>query len=68
MSDTPRVEAVGRDFGRFLPGVFWLNFLAAAGKPHRSLGQVFAAVRSVPVGSFWFDRDAPIDVMRAAFL
>jgi hypothetical protein len=26
MSDQPRVEAVGRDFGRFLPGVFWVNF------------------------------------------
>lgn len=26
MSDTPPVDAVGRDFGRFLPGVFWLNF------------------------------------------
>lgn len=26
MSDGPRVEAVGRDFGRFLPGMFWLNF------------------------------------------
>jgi hypothetical protein len=26
MSDEPRIEAVGRDFGRHLPGVFWLNF------------------------------------------
>jgi hypothetical protein len=26
MSDQPLVEAVGRDFGRFLPGLFWLNF------------------------------------------
>ncbi len=26
MSDGPRVEAVGRDFGRHLPGIFWLNF------------------------------------------
>jgi hypothetical protein len=26
MSDRPRLEAVGRDFGRFLPGIFWLNF------------------------------------------
>jgi hypothetical protein len=25
MSDEPRIEAVGRDFGRFLPGLFWLN-------------------------------------------
>ena len=29
MSDPPGVEAVGRDFGRFLPGVFWLNFFGA---------------------------------------
>jgi hypothetical protein len=26
MSHEPRIEAVGRDFGRFLPGLFWLNF------------------------------------------
>jgi hypothetical protein len=26
MSESPRAEAVGRDFGRYLPGVFWLNF------------------------------------------
>jgi hypothetical protein len=26
MSDSPRVEAIGRDFGRHLPGLFWLNF------------------------------------------
>lgn len=26
MTDTPRIEAIGRDFGRFLPGLFWLNF------------------------------------------
>lgn len=26
MSISPRVEAVGRDFGKFLPGLFWLNF------------------------------------------
>jgi hypothetical protein len=26
MSESPRIEAVGRDFGRFLPGLFWLNF------------------------------------------
>lgn len=26
MSGPPRIEAVGRDFGRHLPGVFWLNF------------------------------------------
>jgi hypothetical protein len=26
MSVSPRIEAVGRDFGRHLPGVFWINF------------------------------------------
>jgi hypothetical protein len=26
MRVTPRIEAVGRDFGRYLPGLFWLNF------------------------------------------
>jgi len=26
MSDPPRVEAVGRDFAQFLPGLFWINF------------------------------------------
>jgi len=26
MSVFPRIEAVGRDFGRHLPGVFWINF------------------------------------------
>lgn len=26
MSDEPPIRAIGRDFGRFLPGVFWLNF------------------------------------------
>jgi hypothetical protein len=30
MSQSPRVEAVGRDFGRYLPGVFWLNFYGPA--------------------------------------
>ena len=25
MSETPSVQAVGRDFGRYLPGLFWLN-------------------------------------------
>lgn len=34
MSDAPSVEAVGRDFGRHLPGVFWINFL---GRPYRNL-------------------------------
>jgi hypothetical protein len=26
MSDVPHIEAIGRDFGRFLPDLFWLNF------------------------------------------
>ncbi len=30
MSQSPRIEAIGRDFGRYLPGVFWLNFFGAA--------------------------------------
>jgi hypothetical protein len=30
MSQSPRIEAVGRDFGRYLPGVFWLNFFGPA--------------------------------------
>jgi hypothetical protein len=34
MSDPPRLEAVGRDFGRFLPGVFWINFF---GRRYREL-------------------------------
>ncbi len=34
MSDGPRIEAVGRDFGRFLPGLFWLNFF---GRRYRRL-------------------------------
>lgn len=34
MTVQPRVEAVGRDFGRFLPGLFWLNFF---GRPYRKL-------------------------------
>jgi hypothetical protein len=34
MSDEPPVRPVGRDFGRFLPGVFWLNFF---GRPYADL-------------------------------
>lgn len=30
MSESPRIEAVGRDFGQYLPGVFWLNFFGPA--------------------------------------
>jgi hypothetical protein len=26
MSTTPRIQAIGRDFSRYLPGLFWLNF------------------------------------------
>lgn len=29
MIDAPRIEAVGRDFGRYLPGLFWLNFFGS---------------------------------------
>lgn len=34
MSETPRIEAIGRDFSRFLPGIFWLNYF---GDRYRSL-------------------------------
>jgi hypothetical protein len=34
MSERPSIAAVGRDFGRFLPGVFWLNFF---GRRYRDL-------------------------------
>ncbi len=34
MSDEPPIRSVGRDFGRFLPGVFWLNFF---GQPYAEL-------------------------------
>lgn len=29
MSDDPPIRPVGRDFGSFLPGVFWLNWFGA---------------------------------------
>jgi hypothetical protein len=46
MSEGPRIEAVGCDFGRFLPGLFWLNFF---GRPYRGLiGD--AHLRSTPAG------------------
>jgi hypothetical protein len=52
MSDPPRIEAVGRDFGRFLPGVFWINFF---GRRYRELiGS--DRLLSAPAG-----RVAPID-------
>jgi hypothetical protein len=34
MSERPSIRAIGRDFGRFLPGVFWLNFF---GRRYRDL-------------------------------
>jgi hypothetical protein len=34
MSERPSIAAVGRDFGRFLPGVFWSNFF---GRRYREL-------------------------------
>lgn len=34
MTETPSVEAVGRDFSKFLPGLFWVNFF---GKPYTEL-------------------------------
>jgi hypothetical protein len=30
MSDQPPIRAIGRDFGRSLPGVFWLNYFGRA--------------------------------------
>jgi hypothetical protein len=34
MSEQPSIRPVGRDLGRYLPGVFWLNFF---GRPYRQL-------------------------------
>jgi hypothetical protein len=34
MTDSPAVSAVGRDFGKYLPGLFWMNFF---GKPYVEL-------------------------------
>ena len=34
MTEEPSIRAVGRDLGRYLPGVFWLNFF---GRPYRQL-------------------------------
>src|SRR5215211_4977297 len=34
MSEPPRIQAIGRDFGRHLPGLFWLNFF---GRRYREL-------------------------------
>jgi hypothetical protein len=44
MSDQPQIQAVGRDFGRSLPGVFWLNFF---GRPYRELVGL-DRLRSIP--------------------
>lgn len=51
MSDEPPVRPVGRDFGRFLPGVFWLNFF---GPPYVDLlGEqpLRSAPNAEPVGN-----------------
>src|SRR2546422_10763667 len=34
MTESPVVSAIGRDFGKYLPGLFWMNFL---GKPYVNL-------------------------------
>jgi len=34
MADSPAVSAIGRDFGKYLPGLFWMNFF---GKPYVEL-------------------------------
>lgn len=50
MSDEPPVRPVGRDFGRFLPGVFWLNFF---GRPYVDLlgeQRLRSAPNAEPVG------------------
>ena len=52
MSDQPRIEAVGRDFGRYLPGVFWLNFFGSRCQEFIGLDRL----RSAPA-----DRVAPVD-------
>jgi hypothetical protein len=36
MSEAPAVQAVGRDFGRHLPGLFWLNFFG--GRLRQAIG------------------------------
>lgn len=50
MSDEPPVRPVGRDFGRFLPGVFWLNFF---GRPYVNLlgeQRLWSTPNAEPVG------------------
>jgi hypothetical protein len=50
MSDEPPVRAVGRDFGRHLPGVFWLNYF---GRPYVELlgaRRLGSAPNATPVG------------------
>jgi hypothetical protein len=47
MSDEPPFRAVGRDFGRNLPGVFWLNFFGS--RLREMLGE--QRLLSVPVES-----------------
>lgn len=48
MSDPPRIEAVGRDFGRQLPGVFWLNYFGS-GYVNRIGRERFARLPNTPV-------------------
>ena len=68
MDDGPRVEAVGRDFGRWLPGAFWLNYFGVAYREligeqlllsapgARSMGDgVMVGIGDDPVG--WADPD-----------
>ena len=54
MSDQPRIEAVGRDFGRFLPGLFWLNFFGRRCRdligPDRLLSAPAEMVRVIDAG------------------
>lgn len=50
MSDEPPVRPVGRDFGQFLPGVFWLNYF---GRPYVDLlgeQRLRSAPNTEPVG------------------
>jgi len=34
MTESPAVSAIARDFGKYLPGLFWMNFF---GKPYVEL-------------------------------
>jgi hypothetical protein len=54
MTDGPCIEAVGRDFGRYLPGLFWLNFFGGRLCDHLGEQQLIATpahvVRKVGAG------------------